>query len=104
LKPFRSLRGIHLKKKIDNFCLFCFSIVFIIKFKNMTHNFDYKSIWDAFTLAASPVAAEGAFDSVRASLDEGHRVKVIMEEGQKPLEFTKRDDFEQWVIELKSKF
>ena len=49
----------------------------------MIHNFDYKTIWDAFTLAASPVAAEGAFDSVRASLDEGHEVKIIMGEDQK---------------------
>lgn len=70
----------------------------------MIHNFDYKTIWDAFTSAASPVVAEGAFDSVRASLDEGHRVKIIMGEGQKPLEFTKREDFDQWVQELKSKF
>lgn len=70
----------------------------------MIHNFDYKTIWDAFTNAASPVVAEGAFDSVRTSLDEGHRVKIIMEEGKKPLEFAKREDFDQWVQELKSKF
>jgi len=69
----------------------------------MNHTFNFQSIWDAFTSAASLVVAEGAFDSVRASLDEGHGVKIIMGEGQKPLEFTKRKDFDQWVQELKSK-
>ena len=70
----------------------------------MIRNFDYKTIRDAFASAASPVVAKGAFDSVRASLDEGHRVRIIMGEGEKPLEFVKKEDFYKWVKELKSKF
>jgi len=48
----------------------------------MNHTFNFQSIWDAFTSAASLVVAEGAFDSVRASLDEGHGVKIIMGEAK----------------------
>jgi hypothetical protein len=70
----------------------------------MIYNIDYKMIWEAFTLAASPVAAEGVFDSARASLDEGHEVRIInLGEGQQPLEFTKREDFDQWVQEFKDR-
>jgi hypothetical protein len=69
----------------------------------MTFNIDYKMIWEAFTLAASPVAAEGIFDSARASLDEGHEVNINLGEGQQPLKFTKRGDFDQWVQELKDR-
>jgi hypothetical protein len=69
----------------------------------MVHNFDYKTIWDAFTLAASRVVAEGAFDAVRASLDAGHEVSINMGQGQHPIRFKKKEDFELWVQELKDK-
>ncbi len=68
----------------------------------MNHTFNFQSICDAFTLAASPVAAKEAFNSIRASLDEGHEVKIIMGQGQKPMEFTNVGDFDQRVQKLKS--
>lgn len=69
----------------------------------MTHNFDFKTIWDAFFIAVSPGVKGEAFFSEWSSLDEGHRVKIIMGEGKKPLKFTKREDFEQWAKEITSK-
>jgi hypothetical protein len=62
----------------------------------MAHNYNYKSIQDAFTLAASPVVAQGAFDSIRGSLNSGHEVIITLSEG-KTIAFSNMEDFEEWV-------
>ncbi len=63
----------------------------------MVYNFDYKTIMDAFTAAASQGVAEAAFDAVRDPLKNGHPVRISLADGQQPVSFTQIDDFEQWV-------
>ena len=64
----------------------------------MIHTFYYQTLRDAFTLAASPVVADAAFDSIRASLNDGHVVRIVLNDEQQPLSFTQIDEFEQWVL------
>ncbi len=62
----------------------------------MTHSYDYKNIWEAFNLAASPAVAKEAFDPIKNSLNEGHTVR-INQSGKDPISFSNIDDFEEWV-------
>jgi hypothetical protein len=62
----------------------------------MAHNYNYQNIWDAFTLAASPVVAEAAFDSIRDSLNGGNEVKITLSEGR-TISFSNIEDFEAWI-------
>jgi hypothetical protein len=62
----------------------------------MAHNYNYQKIWDAFTMAASSVVAQAAFDPIRNSLNNGHEVKITLSEGQ-TVSFSNIDDFEEWV-------
>lgn len=63
----------------------------------MIDTFNYQTLWDTFTIAASPVVANAAFDSIRASLNGGHVVEIVLNDNQQPLSFTRIDEFEQWV-------
>lgn len=62
----------------------------------MTVHYDYKTIRDAFTSAASPVVAKAAFDLVRASIQEGHTAKIALEGGTE-VRFSNVADFDKWV-------
>ncbi|WKK80392.1 hypothetical protein [Marivirga arenosa] len=69
----------------------------------MAHNFDYNKIMETYNNAASPVAANGAFDLVRTSLKDGHEVQINFGEGQQSKRFTKIEDFNKWVADIKER-